>query len=651
MPNPNLPDTPWQDTWNGVRRALRFLKTPEDIIREYAYWADFDSSWVVPLLTKPTNLVIPFLSALKTKLLRSTDKLPATFPFWIDLSYLAGYPKMEDREMVDDPFLWLSTDVSSQYSASWWQEQFSNTFYESVVNTPAHLMSLEIFTVRRWLWTTDGATSFSKLYLGDEKVKTKFGAALSLSDDELLSLISFDKDRDSIKIFIKPDEAGYKRRLIANVPLGAYIVASYVRYIIESYVGKSPTFLQLEVTPVDAMSVVQLIRERHMAMPLDESGYDYHVSRESWLGFFEFLKVNFPNNSGVIYLEKYFHSVSWVDPMTAEKGRWTSGMPSGLALTSFLNSWMNFIKQREITPGDLGWAAGDDVLTFPYDYKSLPRVEADYAMFGSAVNSMKNWQSWSWAEYLKVLYNEHGSIGYPARVFGSLMWTGSQRTFLPADRLAELAELFKQFFDRLGLRMTKPEIVKYIASDLARAVSQKVEGFGTQEATDWLFAARANGGFGCLPYNNWVFDWKTTIMERKEYREAILRIPPVLVFNTKVELNKHVAPLVHRPYYNGLPLKLDEVDDLAGWERRINREDIPLKGKYATMALDVIPLPTVDLISTSNMSAFASIWNYHVYPNLRGSVIRINDRLISSSLGLVDQVLDWMAVRYLTSLC
>jgi hypothetical protein len=62
---------------------------------------------------------------------------------------------------------------------------------------------------------------------------------------------------------------GYKRRLIANVPLGGYIAAAYVRYLIEFFVGDSPFFMKLKTGISDIVSVVDLIRQRSLMMPLD----------------------------------------------------------------------------------------------------------------------------------------------------------------------------------------------------------------------------------------------------------------------------------------------------------------------------------------------------------------------------------------------
>ena len=70
----------------------------------------------------------------------------------------------------------------------------------------------------------------------------------------------------------------------------------------------------------------------------------------------------------------------------------------------------------------------------------------------------------------------------------------------------------------------------------------------------------------------------------------------------------------------------------------MNGGDIPVKGKYSRASLDVIPLPTINGISTGTMAAFAQKFNFHVLPNIRGDVNTIVDALILASLGLVSRV-------------
>lgn len=380
-------------------------------------------------------------------------------------------------------------------------------------------------------------------------------------------------------------------------------------------------------------------------LPLDESAYDYHVSRESWLGFVAFLKSVFPSNEAVTLFESYFLDAKW--EFDGKSGQWLSGMPSGLALTSFLNSWMNYIKQTVVTPGFLAYAAGDDVCVAPFVAKTLDTIAADYARFGSELNASKNWYSSKYTEYLKTIFHKNGTTGYPARIYASLIWAGVDRTFLPSDRLPELAELFKQFYDRLGQPMDED----LVASDLARAVSHKVRGFNKVAALKWLHSPKAYGGFGKLPYNDFNFIWETEVLRRDKWTNVLVRVPEINFYSDKVDLkiNKRRLALGKRVYF-GPTLRLEEITNLQEWEARLNGEDNPVKGQFGKMALDVIPLPTIDMISTSNMSALASHFELNVYPQLRGASDTILDRLVVASIILVQLVTQFMTDNRLTEL-
>lgn len=641
----NLPDKPWRETFGGVRRALRHLATPDQMVSFYCKVASVDDS-LLRVLDWPTSVAIPFFSKVKTAFHHAADTLAKGWTHYLELGNIAGYPDAADRSQTDDPRAWLETPVLSDYSTEWWTSRFTATFSSAIRHYPEKVFTLEEFAVRRWLWTTPGASSFSQATLDDKIVRTKFGAAISLSDEELLAHVHLvPKQATEIGIFIKPDEMGYKRRLIANVSLGPYIIASYLHYLMAAFVGHSPVYTKLETTHFDTLEVISLIREGERLMPLDESSYDYHVTRESWLGFITFLQGTFPNNAGVEMFRQFFSSATWNDKVS--EGRWLKGMPSGLALTSYLNSWMNYIKQVEIVPGKLQWAAGDDVLVSPYFDTTIAEVSERYKAFGAVVNKSKNWESRAYGEYLKVLIHASGTTGYPARVYGSLLWARDVRTFLPSDKLPELAELFKQFYDRLGLPLD--EVV--VSRDLSRAVSSKVKGFNSVVAREWLHSPRAYGGFGCLPYNDIVFDWKTEVLKKQKYKNIIIRVPDINFYSTSVELVKRREPFrTAVSTYLGPPLRLPPVETVEQWESRLNGEDNPVKGKFSKMALDIIPLPTIDGVSTSNMAKFARSLLYHVFPNLRGSSGAIPHRLVMLSLQLATEMFNFMKTQNIREL-
>lgn len=644
-------DVTWFDSFNGTRRALRFLDTPSSIVREYARWVEVDDTWLQHLGNLTIRIVLPFFKKIKSTIHEKIDYLPAQCRYFIDIETLAGYPKMQNRQFTDDPHEWLSKPSQSQYDQKWWTDSFVYTYGLAITRQPVNLLSLKEFTLARWLWVTDGATRFSKLMLEDEVMKTKLGAAVSLTDDELLShVFNINKNFQSIKsrigVFIKPDEKGYKRRLIANLPLGAYIIAAYLRYLIVSFTGDNPIFMKLSPTPLDMIDVIQLLKAKQYAMPLDESSYDYNVTNESWHGFINFMKLTFPQNEAIQLFENYFEHAIW--NFDGEKGVWNSGMPSGLALTSFVNSWMNYIKQSTVINSTFHWAAGDDTLTFPAKQDlSLDFVSDEYNKFGSVAHPLKNWTSYHYAEYLKRFYSSYGTTGYPARIFSSLIWAGTERFYLPSDRLPELAELFKQFFDRLG----KPMDEDYVAADLCRAINNKVSGFTKNIAKEWLHSPRIHGGFGKLPYNNKAFTWQVEQTRRYKYRNNLVRLPDVVKHFGSISYT--ISDFKFNPntsFKTGSRYHLPPIYTIQDWEKRLNREDFDLKGPFASLAIENVPLPCIDLISTDIMSQIAQQGQFNVFPNLHGNWNTIANRCINASLSLAMSAINLLSFHKLSSL-
>lgn len=181
-------------------------------------------------LSMPTNVVVPALKSLKTWIYRHADAFHESWRFFIDLEVLAGYPAMADRSMTDDPHLWLTALNDNRYEKTYFAAMFHTTFFENINIKTKQFMSLTQYVKSRWLWATNGATTYSVLANDGKRVKTKTAAAISLTDEELLDAVynPFSQSTKlagmtydpSIGVFMKPDERGFKRRLIANVPLG-----------------------------------------------------------------------------------------------------------------------------------------------------------------------------------------------------------------------------------------------------------------------------------------------------------------------------------------------------------------------------------------------------------------------------------------------
>lgn len=637
--NTKLPSISFESTFHGKRRALQHLKTPEEIFRKYLDLAEIsEETEIMDLLKLPVNLVVPFLSKLKIQLLNSIDYLPSEMRFWIDWNTFSGYPMMLLRELVDDPVKWLVDDVSTSPDKNWWHLEFKRTFEENVRKNPVKIKSLTEYALDRWEWVTSGATTFSHAYLKSEKIKTKFGAAISLTDQELLDLVyGRVAGADVIGVFIKPDEKGFKRRLIANVPLGPYIVASHIMYIIKSFVGENPTYNKFDMSIVEHLDIIECLKGNTIAIPLDESAWDYNFSKSTWDGFNSFISEEFSSIVDVSYFEHWFNQARW--SFGTDSGPWNAGMPSGLALTSYLNSWVNYIKQKTIQPTSiLFFAAGDDALNIRKGEDDITLSELAHmykSTFSADVNASKNWKARKNAEFLKTIYSTDGMTGYPARVYSSLIWAIDLRDDgSPTTRLNELCSLWKQLYDRLG----KPFDEDVVSRDLALSIKNKVAGFNKNTAKLWLHSPKAFGGFGRLPYNDFVFEWKAEKVEKNVYKNVIIRVPDLIEYVGKFELIiKKEKIKMNVVFKTGPPIKMKPIENQKEWEARLNGEDLPVKGKFGRMALGIIPLPEVDFISTNMMSKFATEFNFNVFPNLSGNV---NSKLILGSEVLKNFVVD-----------
>lgn len=638
-------NVPWSMAFEGRRRCMQWLRTPSEMVSQYFSWVGVEASEYVKLLSYPLSYVLPLFKKIKIYCHNNYENFGACCRYFVDLDAISGIPITKIRSSGDDPYKWLTQTVMSLYDRNWWKKQFLETFSQFATHSPSNFLTLQEFALNRWLWVTHGSTKFSKLMLEDKVVKTKFGAAVSLTDDEILKHIDdalAGKPEEQIKVFVKPDEASFKRRLIANVPLGGYIIAAYVRWLLEQYLGKEPGFEKLNTTILDTVNIVRLLKEGRVALPLDESAYDYHVTRDSWLGFFDFLDYAFPGNVGCNCLKRYFNTANWHFEDTQDK--WMKGMPSGLALTTFLNSWMNYIKQKTIVNSDIHWACGDDVLTFPYDKDiSLLDIEREYAKFGSEANATKNWRSTRFCEYLKVLYGRYGTSGYPARIYGSLLFSKEPSPTNPNEKLYELTDLWKQFFDRMGLPMDED----LVARDLASAMSKKIPGFNKYTAKLWLHSPKIHGGYGKLPYNDFTFTWELEDKIVTSYTLSRYRLPPVVKYSGKTRLLIGKYKTKESSFKFGPPATLPPIQTEEDWIRRLNREDIPDRGPFTGMVLDLVPLPVIDFVSVASMSKYAAANYFYCYPNLRGSWNQIANRLISGSKLLARSILNFCSFYHI----
>lgn len=636
-------DPPFCFLFNGVRRANQNIgRDPLKIMMSYFQLANLETPHNLPiLLASPRSQALAALSAFETFIHSNIDKFNPLFTAYLSLKSLTGYPLMKFRTQDDDPNAWLTILNQSSVTVEQWTVKLLNIFQTMQSQKPKTFISFEQFLDSPWLWTTDGSSSTSKLFIDDKLVRTKFAAAVSLSPQDIRKEVKKALDAPTdIKVFVKPDEKGDKKRLIANPSLGGYLIAAYIRYLLEQWFSSEPPFMTGPTTIDQDLQVINLIRSHMNMLPLDESKYDYHVSREAWIALFKTLEITFPDNAGVKIFEAYFQNTQWW--FEAQKGQWLKGMPSGLALTSILNSLFNYAKQSEIQSA-IHFALGDDALLATFQPVDLQQIAQYYQSYGSEVNANKNWQSHRYAEYLRHIYSSEGVLGYPARIYSSLIWALDTRTESPESKLNELTELWKQFYDRAYMHLNENQV----AADLSRAISQKVSGFSHSVAKMWLHSPKVHGGFGRLPYNDSTFTWKHEFNDHT-VRGARIRLPRNLtVKSTQLIIGKYKLTAA-TALAIGHPAPRKHIESLHDWEAAINNEDKPIKGPFADLCYSVIPLPSIDFVSTRAMSDFARRYHLNVFPALHGSWNRIATVLLNTSIHLVYLINQFFIANRLT---
>lgn len=637
-PDDNYPDVTFGDAFHGVRRCLQFLKDPYQIFSYYFKMIKIQApTCISQLLNTSLQIVVPFFSHFKSFIHTHIDSLPPISYCYSELDTIAGYPLESHRALTDDPVAWLSQDVNDKHSPTWWANSIATVLLSSARRNDEVLLNFLDFLDSPWLWTTDGASNNSKLMLGKDRVKTKFGAALSLSKEELFTCVlhAINPKTTNIDIFIKPDERGFKRRLIANMDLGSYLVAAYIRYLIEFMDGPVPQWMTATTSPDLDLQVIGFLRQNKRSIPLDESQFDHHLSRNAWLGFLRALDFCFPCNIGVHLFHAMFANSSFFDRSTRKRGYWFKGMPSGLAITALGNTLFNYVKQQALL-SPIHFGLGDDVLIFSEKY-TLDELKSYYDTFGAEINTKKNWTSRAYAEYLHFMYCKSGRVGIPARMYGSIIYGLQFKDVSPLQRINELTTMFKDFYDRACLPMDQD----LVAADLSRSVSARWIGFSKAVAKRWLHIPKALNGFGLYPYNFENFHVINIDTQRKFYHNSRLNLPPV-VEHTKTDF--FITPAKFRPVTFKLgntyhPPPITSWDD---WQLRLMNEFPDLPKAVSPYALSTIPLPELDYVSSSRMSSFASMWKYNAYPNAFGGPLVRTSRFISASLALVQQVVDWM---------
>lgn len=235
---------------------------------------------------------------------------------------------------------------------------------------------------------------------------------------------------------------------------------------------------------------------------------------------------------------------------------------------------------------------------------------------------------------MHFLYCEHGRVGIPARLYGSLIYGQKFTDVTPLQRIQELTMMFKDFYDRSCLPLNED----LVAADLSRAVSSRWARFNKAVAKIWLHIPKATGGFGLLPYQYYSFEEEKEQTRALYYTHNLYPLAPQRQFDSKafkmnrIRLNNSFFKICKQQPYH-IKNKAEWLDVISGEFKLVDKKSM-LHGS------ETIPLPEIPFVSTNRMSYFAAKLGYNAISNVDGDRISVSTRLIKGSLLLVSQVKD-----------
>lgn len=506
----------------------------------------------------------------------------------VDLGVLVGYPKTEDRVFKDDSVRsWLCDPMPDIALDVGRLKDLIHKCLGGVTRNESGFQNFKDFLLARYTWMNDGACKYSVLKKNGSKVRTKKGAALSLSDRELLRAVSFHTIKnEGLRTFVKTDEKGLKGRFVVNAAFGHYVRSKFfIDYIIDNTHSKHPSLTLYSKEDINFKIMRSL--KKYFHIPLDFEAFDHWIHSAFFEAFHlwcsEHLTGDFKEQ------EAFCHSLFGVMNVYDEKGVrvgvWKKGVPSGLYATAFLDSLFNLVAQLYIEDESGGKyrslaAQGDDGDLECSVPPSLDEIAVIVEKIGMKVNVQKNWHTVGMTEFLKQVITEDNVFQYPSRSFASLAWAfpASFQNTVPVDKLVNLASLWKEFADRSG--WWDEDVV---VDDLFAGVKHTLR-WGKQKIRAWLHTPSAVGGFALYPLAlNYRFSWKPKILKNVFSGLRFKRFPHIQVdivssvFSTvfsKFKINTEYVPIPS--------LKMIAKKEAPTWDDYIEytRATFDLKNKF-----------------------------------------------------------------------
>lgn len=390
------------------------------------------------------NALFEFLKQLSIVAKQYNEKFS---PFWYCLVnletfgwHVSGEITQDVRQEIED---WVVKDIRHgdlDGSVTNFEKVFSQVAKEQLSKActgPYHVISLNDWLDDIHNYCLNGATHLeTKLLLSDgsRPRHTKTSAYLSLTKQFLFDwILTFEKD---IATIIMKKETG-KARPVINAGDHMYLQMSYIDSFLNKRIRSTYSTLfmsQMEIFSLKARTI-HMIGEK-VSLPLDQSNFDHQPTNEMVLSILYAVQSILPQQHeyrrvmDLIILQMKVGTIIHF-PTGGDITR-KKGICSGWKWTAFLDTWINittfFVAVRLLHTQrfttllyNLFNAQGDDdLIMLDNEAHALLLIEA-YKRMNFAVNEKKFFISRRYHEYLRILYTNSGSTGYPARSIVSLL--------------------------------------------------------------------------------------------------------------------------------------------------------------------------------------------------------------------------------------
>lgn len=461
-------------------------------------------------------------------------ELNENWHMYVDITTLFGWKKQPEGDEIWEKVLkWVNEEFKPQYKGS--EIRFNELFREKVRkvlrsgsrdNIPIDLTPEDFVNNIPLVGTTGSAYDVDgkvmQYEIGDKVLKgrkNKYAKALYYTVKQKVDKLLGRKKgmaRVSVKMEFFP-----KVRTIINAGFQETIKMRYIDTWLQPFLrGSKLSTLWQTKEDLYNMWVSMANELGKWSVPIDQSAFDYHVSREMVMIMIDEIKeliVEFGRGSQkekmIEVIETLKYTVSTTEVEYTYMGKrytttWKNGVLSGWQWTAMFDTIANIaegmmakelveeetsIKIKEVVFN----AQGDDQLMVVETVREAVAYWAAFSTMGFEINLKKNFFSTRHNEYLRKYSVKNEVNGYAARMVNAMLWVypGDVEVTKQLEKVTSMKDNWVKFAQRM--KMGWKDIKKLFIRDASRAKINK------ELLTSLVSGDPINGGFGMeKPYNN-----------------------------------------------------------------------------------------------------------------------------------------------------